>query len=212
MSVEAAISDCPPTNLRLHRVLVVDDDELVQAGLRALLNGQPWVGQCFGASTLENALVASRVRQPTLALIELSVGSVPGLEISRALAATLPYMRIMLMSRNGWVSRNVVGANGGHGFILKTIGAAGVVEATRMLSQGRTVFSRAEETTADQLSPRELEVLANLVQGLSNPEIAQTLHLSRHTVKQHTRGVYKKLTVRNRAEAAAKARQLGLVG
>jgi ATP/maltotriose-dependent transcriptional regulator MalT len=74
------------------------------------------------------------------------------------------------------------------------------------------VFPREEAVEAEQLSRRELDVLEHLVQGYSNPEVAQVLHLSRHTVKQHTCAVYRKLAVRNRAEAAAKARQLGLVG
>lgn len=212
MSVlEVAIeSDQAPT--RQIRVLVVDDDELIQAGVRAVLTQQAWVGQCYGASSLEAAVVAARKWQPSIALVELSVGGRPGLEISRALSVTHPHMRVLLMSRMGRISRTVTRANGGHGFISKSIGAAGVAEAVWQLSQGRNVFPREEAIEAEQLSQRELDVLEHLVQGYSNPEVAQVLHLSRHTVKQHTCAVYRKLAVRNRAEAAAKARQLGLVG
>ena len=212
MSVlEVAIeSDLAPT--RQIRGLVVDDDELIQAGVRAVLTQQAWVGQCYGASSLEAAVVAARKWQPSIALVELSVGGRPGLEISRALSVTHPHMRVLLMSRMGRISRTVARANGGHGFISKSIGAAGVAEAVWQLSQGRNVFPREEAIEAEQLSQRELDVLEHLVQGYSNPEVAQVLHLSRHTVKQHTCAVYRKLAVRNRAEAAAKARQLGLVG
>jgi DNA-binding NarL/FixJ family response regulator len=203
-------SDLEPT--RQVRVLVVDDDELIQAGIRAVLTQQSWVGQCYGAGSLETAVVAARRWQPSIALVELSVAGRPGIEVSRALSAAHPHMRMLLMSRVGRISRTVARANGGHGFISKSIGAAAVAEAVRLLSQGRSVFPREEAAEAEQLSRRELDVLEHLVQGYSNPEVAQVLHLSRHTVKQHTCAVYRKLAVRNRAEAAAKARQLGLVG
>jgi two-component system response regulator DesR len=60
------------------------------------------------------------------------------------------------------------------------------------------------------LTARERDVLVHLARGLSNPEVASALNLSRHTVKQHTSAVYKKLGVRNRAEAASRAQRLGL--
>jgi DNA-binding NarL/FixJ family response regulator len=196
---------------RLHRVLVVDDDELVQAGIRAVLTQQPWVSQCYGASTIEDALASARVRQPHLALVDLSVGGRAGLEVTRALTATHPHLRVLLMSREGRVSRTVARAYGSHGFISKNIGAAAVAEAVRLIAQGRSVFRREETVDTDRLSRRELDVLEQLVRGASNPEAAAALHLSRHTVKQHTCEIYRKLGVRNRTEAAARARQLGLV-
>jgi two-component system response regulator DesR len=62
-----------------------------------------------------------------------------------------------------------------------------------------------------RLSPRELDVLQQVSSGLSNPEVANLLNLSRHTVKQHTSAVYRKLGVRNRAQAASRAQELGLL-
>lgn len=212
MSLPEVSSATDGEPIRRLRVLVVDDDELIQAGIQAVLTQLAWVGQCYGAGTLDAALAAARRWQPSIALIELSVAGRPGLEVSRALLAAHPHMRVLLMSRVGRISRTVARANGGHGFISKSIGAAAVAEAVRLVSQGRSVFPPEEAVEAEQLSRRELDVLAHLVQGYSNPEVAQVLHLSRHTVKQHTCAVYRKLAVRNRAEAAAKARQLGLVG
>jgi DNA-binding NarL/FixJ family response regulator len=197
---------------RLHRILVVDDDELIQAGIRAVLTQQPWVAQCFGASSMEAAVDVARRRLPHIALVDLSVAGRPGLEVCRTLSAVRPHMRLLLMSRDGRISRSLAKANGGHGFISKTIGAAGVAEAVRLVSQGNSVFPREAAAETGRLSRRELDVLEKLVHGYSNPEVAQALHLSRHTVKQHTCAVYRKLAVRNRAEAAAKARELGLVG
>ena len=196
---------------RLHRILVVDDDELTQMGIRAVLSQQPWVAQCFGATTLEAAVVSARRRLPHIALVDLSVDGRPGVEVSRALTSVHPHVRVILMSRDGRISRSVARANGGQGFISKTMAAASVAEAVRLVSQGRSVFPREEATDTERLSRRELDVLEKLVHGYSNPEVALALHLSRHTVKQHTCAVYRKLAVRNRAEAAAKARELGLV-
>jgi ATP/maltotriose-dependent transcriptional regulator MalT len=86
------------------------------------------------------------------------------------------------------------------------------VTAVQRVSAGRTLFLRSDEAEpAPPLSRRELDVLQQLVPGLSNREAATVLHLSRHTVKQHTCGLYRKLHVRNRAEAASRARELGLV-
>ena len=84
--------------------------------------------------------------------------------------------------------------------------------AVQRVSAGRTLFLRSDEAEpAPPLSRRELDVLQQLVPGLSNREAATVLHQSRHTVKQHTCGLYRKLHVRNRAEAASRARELGLV-
>lgn len=196
---------------RPQRVLVVDDDELVQVGIRAVLSQQPWVAQCFGASSLESAMAAVRARHPQIVIVEMAVQGTSGLQICRAISTSFPHIRVLLMSREGRLSRNVARAHGGQGFISKSIGAAGVAEAVRLIAQGRNVFPREEVDDSDRLSRRELDVLEQMVLGFSNPEVAEVLHLSRHTVKQHTCAVYRKLKVRNRAEAAAKARELGLV-
>ena len=73
------------------------------------------------------------------------------------------------------------------------------------------MFPKSAGAPVLQLSRRELDVLRHVASGLSNPETASTLNLSRHTVKQHTSAVYRKLGVRNRAEAANRARELGLL-
>ena len=94
------------------------------------------------------------------------------------------------------------------------VGVPGM-EAVRRVSAGERIFSESaapERAAPARLTNRERNVLTQLALGLSNPEVARVLHLSRHTVKQHTSSVYRKLGVRNRAEAASRAQQLGLVG
>jgi ATP/maltotriose-dependent transcriptional regulator MalT len=79
-----------------------------------------------------------------------------------------------------------------------------------MVGRGMTVFARQAEGPATPLSSREREVLELIGQGATNREIAERLFLSPHTVKDHTTALYRKLGVRNRAEAARRAEQLGL--
>ena len=72
--------------------------------------------------------------------------------------------------------------------------------------------SRSRRRGALRLSDRERSVLSLIASGATNPEIAEALHLSKHTVKEHTSAVYRKLGVRNRAQAVQRAERLGLVG
>ena len=82
--------------------------------------------------------------------------------------------------------------------------------AVRMVGKGMTVFGRQEEAPATPLSEREREVLTLIASGATNREIAKRLYLSPHTVKEHASALYRKLGVKNRAEAARRAERLGL--
>jgi two-component system response regulator DesR len=201
-----------PVANRRHRVLVVDDCELVQAGLRSLLMHEEWVESCYSASSADAAFELVRRHRPHVVIIELALGTDSGLHLARRIRAASPHARIVLMSSQGRVSVSEATAHGAAGFIPKNIPAQGVVSATRQVALGGRVFPRRDDDQASvALSPREREVLRHLVSGLSNPEVAAQLFLSRHTVKQHTSALYKKLGVRNRAQAASRARELGLV-
>jgi DNA-binding NarL/FixJ family response regulator len=194
------------------RVLVVDDHEIVGAGLRTLLGRQDWVARCLVATDGGTAAELARRYDPHVALVDVFIGAESGLDVCAALREQSPQMRIALMSGLGRVSRPVALATGARGFFLKDWPADCIVEALRHVSEGRTVFPRPSEAApAHPLSSRELDVLQQLVRGLSNREVASVLYLSRHTVKQHTSSMYRKLGVRNRTEAASRARLLGLV-
>jgi two-component system response regulator DesR len=82
--------------------------------------------------------------------------------------------------------------------------------AVRMVGKGMTVFAPRSEQPAAPLSEREREVLTLMASGATNKEIAERLFLSPHTVKEHTSALYRKLKVRNRAEAVRRAERLGL--
>lgn len=194
------------------RILVVDDHELVLVGVRALLTRQEWVGRCLTAGNREEALVLAHRHEPSVALVDLFIGRELGVDVARDLLAQQHGLKVILTSGTGSITPAVARAAGVHGFIPKSWPTAAVVEGVRHVALGGTVLPRRDEAEPlDKLSKREREVLQHITEGLSNPEMATVLHLSRHTVKQHTTAVYRKLGARNRAEAASIARQFGLV-
>jgi DNA-binding NarL/FixJ family response regulator len=197
---------------RPQRVLVVDDHELTQAGLRAVLEGEPWVESCVTVGTVEAAWSVAHRYHPQVVLLNTAVRGRPGLELCRTFREQMPYVKVVLMSGDGTVPASLARAGGAVGMLQKHTPVAGIVAAVRKVVEGGHVFPRGDDATDSAgLSRRELDVLRCLVSGLSNPEVAVRLNLSRHTVKQHASVVYRKLGVRNRAEAASRAHVLGLI-
>ncbi|WP_158890836.1 LuxR C-terminal-related transcriptional regulator [Amycolatopsis anabasis] len=219
MTVVAVERIAPPGGVRtvledrcqLQRVLVVEEHELLQAGLRAVLLDEPWVASCLGAGTAEMAWQVARRHQPQLVLVSTSLGGRSGLQLCREFKARMPHMRVVLMSGEGRVSAALALVHGAVAALPKQLPTAALVAAVKRVAEGARVFPKETVPMPVQLSKRELDVLRHLVSGLSNPEVAASLNLSRHTVKQHTSAVYRKLGVRNRAQAASRAQELGLV-
>ena len=193
------------------RVLVVDDHAVVQWGFRVLLGRQPWVESCVAASTAEEALQEARRRPPDVALVDMFLGQRSGAEVGEAIRGVSPDTRVLLMSGVGRISPQAAQAAGASGFVSKDRSAEEVAMAVRMVGTGMTVFARQEEEPAAPLSGREREVLSLMAAGETNAEIAARLYLSPHTIKDHASSVYRKLGVRNRAEAVRQAERLGLI-
>ncbi len=193
-------------------VLIVDDHAVVQWGFRLLLGRQPWIGRCTAVSTPDEALEIAGTAAPDVALVDLFLGERSGAELCDALREVSPKTRVLLISGAGWISPEAAKAAGASGFISKDWTAEEVANAVRMVGRGMTVYARQSDGPATPLSPREREVLELIGEGATNREIAERLFLSPHTVKDHTTALYRKLGVRNRAEAARRAEQLGLSG
>jgi DNA-binding NarL/FixJ family response regulator len=191
------------------RVLVVDDHDVVQWGFRLLLERQPWVERCLAASTGAEAVQVCRKVQPEVALVDMLLGAESGAEVCEEIHQVSPGTRVLLISGAGIISPNVARTAGAAGFISKDWSAVDVVRAVRRVSQGQEVF--AEAPLDSPLSEREQEVLSLIATGSTNKEIAVTLHLSPHTVKEHTSAIYRKLNVRNRAEATRQAQRLKIL-
>jgi DNA-binding NarL/FixJ family response regulator len=192
------------------RVLVVDDHDVVHWGFRLLLERQSWVERCVVAAEGREAMEQARRLRPNVALIDLLLRDESGAELSEELHAALPETRILLLSGVGSISPAVARRAGASGFVSKDLGAGDIVKAVRMVALGMEVFGRGEEQ-AGPLSGREREVVGLIAAGATNREIAQRLYLSPHTVKEHTSAIYRKLGVRNRAEAVKRAQRLGII-
>jgi DNA-binding NarL/FixJ family response regulator len=190
------LADVNPSRLasgvpeRRLRVLIVDDHEVVHWGFRLMLGEQPWVERCLSARNAREAVALATRYEPHVALVDLFVGQESGAEICERLRALSP---------------------GAAGFISKDWPAAEIAAAVRRVGLGQTVFRAHEGPQAPLLTDREREVLEEIGSGATNREIAGRLYLSPHTVKEHTSSLYRKLQVRNRAEAVQKAQRLGLI-
>jgi DNA-binding NarL/FixJ family response regulator len=193
------------------RILVVDDHDIVHWGFRLLLERQPWVERCLAAHNGEEALVLAAEAKPHVALVDLFLGGESGAGICEELHARSPNTKILLISGAGTISPAAARAAGASGFVSKDWGAPDVVKAVRMVGLGMDVFAPAPKTTQAPLSEREREVVSLIAAGSTNREIAEKLFLSPHTVKEYTSGLYRKLGVRNRAEAVKRAQRLGLI-
>jgi two-component system response regulator DesR len=199
-----------PNGPRRLRVLVVDDHDVVHWGFRLLLTEQPWVERCLAAQNPEEAIDLTRRYEPHVALVDLFLGEHSGAELCEALRRESPRTRVLLISGAGWISPQAARAAGASGFVSKDWSAEDITSAVRMVAKGMTVFAPRSEAPTTPLSEREREVLTLMAGGATNREIADKLYLSPHTVKEHTSAVYRKLGVRNRAEAVQRAGRLGL--
>jgi DNA-binding NarL/FixJ family response regulator len=122
---------------------------------------------------------------------------------------------VLLVSGAGHISARAGASCGASGFVSKDSRGVEIVRALRAVAVGREVFEPDREPEAlpvsRLLSQREREVLALIAAGATNWEVGEQLHLSRHTVKDYTSSLYRKLEVHNRLEAAKRANELGLI-
>jgi two-component system response regulator DesR len=208
----APLRAVPEDRCQLQRVLIVDERELVQAGLRAVLSEEPWVESCLVATTAEMAWQVALRHRPQLVVVSTSLGGRSALELCRAFKEHKPHVRVVLMSGDGQVSAALASLHGAVASLSKQLPRAAIAIALQRVAEGARVFPKDTGPSPVQLSPRELDILRHVACGMSNPEVARAVNLSRHTVKQHTSAVYRKLGVRNRAQAASRAQELGLLG
>jgi DNA-binding NarL/FixJ family response regulator len=193
------------------RILVVDDHDVVGWGLRLTLGELPWVTECTVAHNPEEALAAARNSAPDVALVDLMLGGASGADVAERLRAMHARTRVLLLSGAGTISVAAARAVGASGFVPKSWSAGDIARAVRTVALGGEVFEADVSEPGVALSDREREVLAGVAAGQTNREIAAELFLSPHTIKEHTSTLYRKLEVRNRAEAVQRAQRLGLL-
>jgi DNA-binding NarL/FixJ family response regulator len=192
------------------RVLIVDDHDVVHWGFRLMLSNEPWVERSLSARSGEEAYALAERYKPDVALVDLFLGEESGPEVCQQLRERSPDTKVLLISGAGRISPGAAKAAGASGFIPKDWGAHDIARAVRMVGLGMTVFQPQIDDAAASLSPREREVLDLIARGATNREIAAALHLSPHTIHEHTSSLYRKLGARNRADAVQRAHRAGL--
>ncbi|MEV4244631.1 response regulator transcription factor [Streptosporangium canum] len=210
------------------RVVIADDQALVRAGVRMLLQAAGEMEVCGEAVDGAQAVQKAELLRPDVLLMDLRMPRVDGLEATRRILGSWPGARIVILTTFA-EDENVYAAlrAGAIGFLVKDDEPERMVDAVRRAAAGepllapsvlRRVVERAlaaEEQAAVQvpagLTDRELEVLALVGVGLSNAEIADALHVGVTTVKTHVSTAMDKLGLRNRTQAAVVAHRIGLV-
>jgi NarL family two-component system response regulator LiaR len=205
------------------RVLIVDDHAVVRGGLSKFLMVHQDLELVGEAESGEEAIVLAQRLRPDVILMDLKMGGMDGVTATRLVREKCPGCRVIVLT--SFAEDNMVqGAlqAGAIGYLLKNVTVSELAAAIRSAYAGRmTLSSEATEALVhsttqpvvhgDELTEREREVLALLVEGLSNQEIADKLFLGIGTVKFHVRNIYSKLGVDNRVAAVTLAMQRHLV-
>jgi DNA-binding NarL/FixJ family response regulator len=199
-------------------VLLVDDHALVRRGFRRLLEDDEGIEVVGEASTGEEAIRLVPRLKPAVIVMDCAMPGTSGLAATRAILRTAPGMKILMLSMHSeeTLVRQAMDA-GARGYILKSALDLDLAAAVKRVAAGETVLgvalSGSGETVGERhrLTPRELEVLQLICNGLSNRAIAEKLELSVNTVAVHRTNIMNALNVHKTAELVVYALQHGLV-
>lgn len=206
-------------------VLIADDHEVVRRGVRAFFDAQPDLEVVAEAASGQEALQAARERPPDVAVLDLRMPGMDGLDAMRRLKDVAPTTRIVVLT-SYWSDDELFPAlrAGALSYLLKDVSGHELAEAVRRAARGEPTMSPRivqrlmtdivashGEPAPESLTPRETEVLRLLAGGLSNQEIADRLGIAEATVKGHVGHLLAKLGLSDRTQAAVHAWRAGLV-
>ena len=211
------------------RILLADDHTVMRRGLRLLLESQVEFSVVAEAADGRQAVAQAEASEPDVAVLDIAMPNLSGIEAAQRISATLPYVAIVILSMHsdeGYVLRALKA--GAKGYLLKDSAEGDLIEAIKAVHQGKTFFSpevtkmlvadyvqevrtRGVEDSYDLLTSREREILQLLAELKSNKEIATALNLSPYTVETHRRNLQEKLNLHSHAELILYAVRKGVI-
>jgi DNA-binding NarL/FixJ family response regulator len=208
------------------RVLVVDDQALVRAGFRMIIDDQDDMRVVGEAADGSDAVARARMTRPDVVLMDIRMPHMDGIEATRHIAGPARVVILTTYDLDEYVFDAL--AAGASGFLLKDVSPEELVNAVRIIAGGQALLAptvtrrlieqfarmRPGPQAADSLAAltdRETDVLRLLARGLSNAEIARALLLGESTVKTHIGHIFDKLALRDRVQAVIRAYEAGLV-
>jgi DNA-binding NarL/FixJ family response regulator len=215
------------------QILLVDDQALFREGLRTILSVRSDLEVVGEAANGQEALQLAHALRPAVILMDLRMPVLDGVAATRRLSAELPQCRVIVLTTFDDDEYVFEGLRAGAvGYLLKDVPSEKLVEAIRTAARGETFlqpsvaakvvaeFTRLSNShppassgpaLVEPLSDRELEILKLVATGASNKEISSRLIITEGTVKNHLTNILGKLGVRDRTQAALKAKELGLI-
>jgi DNA-binding NarL/FixJ family response regulator len=207
------------------RTLIADDHELFRRGLRMVLDDETDIAVVEEAGDGETAIALAREHAPDVVVMDVRMPGRSGIDAARAIKEELPGTKILVLTisdeEDDLYEAIKAGANG---YLLKEISIDEIGHAVRSVNGGQSLISPSmasklldefaamikkeeekEQVPAPRLTPREMEVLEHVAQGMNNREIAKTLFISENTVKNHVRNILEKLHLHSRMEAVVYA-------
>lgn len=213
------------------RVIIVDDQRLMRDGLRLLLELEDGIEVIGEASDGREGVTLYQSAKPDVVLMDIRMPNMTGIEATREILRRDPHARIIILTTFDEDNLIVEGIQAGAlGYMLKDLSGEELGSAIKTVMEGGSLLDPTvtrkllnqinkipvgaggvTQPASDLLSDREQEILTFVGQGYSNPEIARQLHLAEGTVKNYVSTILSKLHVRDRAQAAVRAKEMGLI-
>jgi DNA-binding NarL/FixJ family response regulator len=200
------------------RILIADDHPIVRQGLAAILNDQPDISIVAEVNNGEEAIAQFRLHQPDVAILDLQMPKVGGVEAITTIRAEFPNASIIMLSIYETDEDIYQGLRAGaRAYLLKDTPCLEIVEVIRAVSEGQRYvpaeigMKLAARMERPNLSDREFDVLTLMAKGKSNKAIASELHITENTVKFHVSNVMIKVGASDRTHAVVNALQQGII-
>ena len=211
------------------RLMLVDDQEIVRAGLRSLLERIPEIEVVGESSEGERAVELAAELQPDVVLMDVSLPDINGAEATRRIKAAMPEVQVLALTIHEDEAYFFEMLNAGaSGYIPKRASPDDLISAIHVVAEGevflhpvvagtlvqdylRRVSTGSERASYGKLTPRQREVLTMIAEGLSNQDIADHLGISVRTVERHRENIMERLNLHSRADLVKYALRKGLI-